>query len=514
VLYSSPILFQWVMNFSEYNQVRVRDTNQKPILEKNVYVLYWMQAYRRFESNHALDYAVFLAKKLGKELIVYEGLRTDYKWNSERLHKFILEGICDNRQTAERLGINYWSFVETLDNPARGILRKISEKACAVVTDDFPAFIIPEQIDKLSKKIDCKLIAVDSNSIIPISLYGEHASAARVLRPRIHRLFAEAYVHRAKEKISKKDLIQVEKISKAPFKEFKIEKQDIDKFLSKISFSNSVKPASDMIGGSKIALEKLNYFIKNNLNLYGDNRSNPHSPKLTPVSAMSPYLHFGHISVETIIARCLNADEKETWAPDKLNIDAKGDKDAFFGKNKSLNSYFDELITWRDIGYLLFWPKKEFNKDLRILPEWIQKILIKHATDKRDYLYTRKELEAAKTHDPLWNAAQKELIITGRMHNYMRMLWGKKVIEWSKTYKEAFDTLEEFNNKYAYDGKNPNSYTGILWCFGLFDRPWFPERNVHGNLRYMSSDSTKKKFRMMEYLEYAAKLEGKKESLF
>ena len=99
------------MNFSEYNQVRVRDTNQKPILEKNVYVLYWMQAYRRFESNHALDYAVFLAKKLGKELIVYEGLRTDYKWNSERLHKFILEGICDNRQTAERLGINYWIFV-------------------------------------------------------------------------------------------------------------------------------------------------------------------------------------------------------------------------------------------------------------------------------------------------------------------------------------------------------------------------------------------------------------------
>jgi drug/metabolite transporter (DMT)-like permease len=166
------------------------------------------------------------------------------------------------------------------------------------------------------------------------------------------------------------------------------------------------------------------------------------------------------------------------------------------------------------LAFLLFWPKKEFNKDLRILPEWIQKILIKHATDKRDYLYTRKELEAAKTHDPLWNAAQKELIITGRMHNYMRMLWGKKVIEWSKTYKEAFDTLEEFNNKYAYDGKNPNSYTGILWCFGLFDRPWFPERNVHGNLRYMSSDSTKKKFRMMEYLEYAAKLEGKKESLF
>nr|MBP7284907.1 deoxyribodipyrimidine photolyase [Leptospiraceae bacterium] len=215
-----------------------------------------------------------------------------------------------------------------------------------------------------------------------------------------------------------------------------------------------------------------------------------------------------------IITRCLNINSKETWAPDKLNMDAKGDKDLFFGKNLSLNSYFDELLTWRDIGYLLFWKKKEFHKDLRVLPEWIQKILVSHSKDKRDYLYTRKEFEAAKTHDPLWNAAQKELVITGRMHNYMRMLWGKKVIEWSKTYKEAFETLEEFNNKYAYDGRNPNSYTGILWCFGLFDRPWFPERNVHGNLRYMSSDSTKKKFKMSEYLEYVAKLEHKQESLF
>ncbi|MBK8397086.1 MAG: deoxyribodipyrimidine photolyase [Leptospiraceae bacterium] len=502
------------MNFSSYNQKRVRDTNQKPVLETKKYVLYWIQAYRRFESNHALDYAIFIAKQLNKELVVYEGLRMDYRWNSKRFHKFILEGMCDNRHTSEKIGINYWAYVETPDNPAKGLLRKISEKACIVVTDDFPSFIIPEQIKNLSDKIDCKLVAVDSNGIIPISLYGEHASAARVLRPRIHKLFPEAYIHRANEKISKKDLVSVEKPSKPPFKEFKATKEEIDKTLSKISFLNQIEPVGDMIGGTKEALRKLEFFLKNNLNLYGDNRSNPHSPKLTPASAMSPYLHFGHISVETIVSRCLNFNQNEVWAPDKINMDSKGDKDVFFGKNPSLNSYFDELLTWRDIGYLLFWPKKEFHKDLRILPEWIQKILQKHSADKRDYLYTRKEFQAAKTHDPLWNAAQKELVITGRMHNYMRMLWGKKVIEWSRTYKEAFDTLEEFNNLYAYDGRNPNSYTGILWCFGLFDRPWFPERNVHGNLRYMSSDSTKKKFKMSEYLEYIAKLENKQNDLF
>ena len=473
------------MNFSSYNQKRVRDTNQKPVLETKKYVLYWIQAYRRFESNHALDYAIFIAKQLNKELVVYEGLRMDYRWNSKRFHKFILEGMCDNRHTSEKIGINYWAYVETPDNPAKGLLRKISEKACIVVTDDFPSFIIPEQIKNLSDKIDCKLVAVDSNGIIPISLYGEHASAARVLRPRIHKLFPEAYIHRANEKISKKDLVSVEKPSKPPFKEFKATKEEIDKTLSKISFLNQIEPVGDMIGGTKEALRKLEFFLKNNLNLYGDNRSNPHSPKLTPASAMSPYLHFGHISVETIVSRCLNFNQNEVWAPDKINMDSKGDKDVFFGKNPSLNSYFDELLTWRDIGYLLFWPKKEFHKDLRILPEWIQKILQKHSADKRDYLYTRKEFQAAKTHDPLWNAAQKELVITGRMHNYMRMLWGKKVIEWSRTYKEAFDTLEEFNNLYAYDGRNPNSYTGILWCFGLF-----------------------------EYLEYIAKLENKQNDLF
>lgn len=502
------------MNFSKYNQVRVREVNQKPCQEKGEYILYWMQAYRRFESNHALDYAIYLSQKHKKELVVYEGLRSDYRWNSKRIHKFILEGICDNKETAEKLGINYWAFVETPDNPAKGILRKISEKAFAVVTDDFPAFIIPEQIKSLSSKIECSLFAVDSNSIIPITLYGEHASAARVLRPRIHKLFAESYIHRAKERITKKDLFFPEKKTKAPFKEFKADKKEIETVLSKISFSEEILPVSDMIGGSIEAHKKLNYFIKNNLNLYGDNRSNPHSPLLTSSSAMSPYLHFGHISVETIVTRCLDFSSNEKWAPDLLNVDAKGDKDLFFGKNLSLNSYFDELLTWRDIGYLLFWPKKEFHKDLSVLPEWIQKNLKKHAADKREYLYTKKQFEASKTHDPLWNAAQKELVLAGRMHNYMRMLWGKKVMEWSKTYQEAFQILEEFNNKYAYDGRNPNSYTGILWCFGLFDRPWFPERNVFGNLRYMSSDSTKKKFKMSEYLEYVARLDDKSESLF
>jgi deoxyribodipyrimidine photo-lyase len=179
-----------------------------------------------------------------------------------------------------------------------------------------------------------------------------------------------------------------------------------------------------------------------------------------------------------------------------------------------VNSFLDELLTWRDIGFLLFHKNPSFNKDISILPEWIKTNLKKHSKDKRSFIYTKEQFENCSTHDNLWNSAQKELMITGRMHNYMRMLWGKKVIEWTPSYEEAFLILEDFNNKYAYDGRNPNSYSGILWCFGLFDRPWFPERPVFGNLRFMSSDSTMKKFKMTGYLQYISSLEGNKETLF
>ncbi|MCB1177504.1 MAG: deoxyribodipyrimidine photolyase, partial [Leptospiraceae bacterium] len=189
----------------------------------------------------------------------------------------------------------------------------------------------------------------------------------------------------------------------------------------------------------------------------------------------------------------------------------RGKREGYFHKEISVNSFLDELLTWRDIGYLMFWKERSFNKNLKILPEWLKNNLETHKNDKREFIYSKSELENSKTHDIAWNAAQTELKLTGRMHNYLRMLWGKKLIEWTKSYEIAFSILEDFNNKYAYDGRNPNSYTGILWCFGLFDRPWFPERNIFGNIRYMSSDSTMKKFKMKSYINYIDSLTGEGE---
>ncbi len=495
------------MSFSSYNQSRVSLLNKMSPNVQGEYVLYWMQAYRRLFYNHSLDFALSLAKNYKKPLVVYEGLRIDYPWNSERIHRFVLEGMQENFQTAKERGFTYWSFVETKNNPAKGLLKKISEKALAIVTDNFPCFIIPEQTKKLSQKIDCPLYTVDGNGIIPLKLYGSFASAARILRPRIHSLFPEAYLHTANPNPTPHDLPKYE--AQPPFITWNPNEESIDQVLSKISFKNQVPAPRRNIGGRKIALNLLENFLCKNLLNYGEGRSNPHSPEKSPSTGLSPYLHFGYISIDEIVISVLNWKSKEKWAPDLLNSNHKGKKQGYFHKENSICDFLDELLTWRDIGYLTFFLDPSFNKDLKILPDWVKNNIAVHEKDKREYVYTKEQLRYAKTHDPVWNAAQKELLITGKMHNYMRMLWGKKVMEWTSNFEEAFEILEDFNNLYAIDGRNPNSYTGILWCFGLFDRPWFPERNVFGNIRYMSSDSTLRKFDMKEYFGYVDSLENR-----
>ena len=215
----------------------------------------------------------------------------------------------------------------------------------------------------------------------------------------------------------------------------------------------------------------------------------------------------------------LNASEP--WTPAEINAKANNKKDDFFHRDPNVNAFLDEALTWRDVGY--HWQFRR-NADCGIrnaetktvlgarvpsyfdlattLPEWAKKTLSEHAADDREFSYTLDEWERGATHDPLWNAAQKELVATGRIHNYLRMLWGKKVLEWSAAPEEAYSVLEHLNNKYAIDGRDPNSYTGILWTFGLFDRPWPPDRKVFGHVRYMSSDSAAKKFKLDGYYRY------------
>jgi len=481
-----------------YKQARLRRLNSPPTARSGDYVLYWMQIYRRLERNHALDYALHCAEQLGKPLVVYEGLRLDYPWASRRLHRFVLEGMEANVRKAADLGLSYWPLVETKKGEGRGLLRRLSGRACLVVTDDFPCFIVPHQAHALARRVEVPVIAVDSNGIIPLRLLGSAVSAAAHLRPRIHKALAEAWPHRAAAApaITRPAGRAVD----APFDTWS-PPRDLDRFVDGLAVDPSVPPVKGTPGGAPAARHRLGDFLAHRLRGYAEGRSAPRSLAEGHASGLSPYLHFGHLSIEEVAERVLATTGD--WSPDDLRLHNRGKREGFYGDDPDVNSFLDEALTWRDVGFNWHASRAADAASLETaLPAWALESLGAHASDERAYTYSAEALEAGETHDPLWNAAQRELVATGIIHNYLRMLWGKKVLEWSASPAEAYRTLEHLNNKYALDGRDPNSYTGILWCFGLFDRPWAPERKVYGRIRYMSSDNTARKFNLKPYYAY------------
>ena len=483
------------------NQARLVRLNDKPTVRSGEFVLYWMQMQRRLSHNHALDYALKCARELGKPLVIYEGLRLDYPWASARFHQFIVEGMKDNAVTARKRGLTYWPFVETPAQPARGLLTRIASRAALVVTDDFPCFIIPGQSASLARRTDCAVIAVDSNSVVPLRLLGAAPYAAAHLRPRIHKAFAEAFEQCsvAKPKSAGKDSPSID----PGFELARLENPS--RLVSTLPIDQTVRAVSEKVGGTTAARAQLKAFLKKGLPIYSDHRSDPAPPSAFHGSGLSPYLHFGHIGIEEVASSVF--DLTGGYAPARLQLEFRGKREGFFGEDKNVNSFLDEALTWRDVGYVWHVHRREDTHSLQsALPVWALATLNAHAGDRREFAYDLPAWEGARTHDPLWNAAQTELVATGGIHNYLRMLWGKKVIEWSPSPEEAYQTLVHLNNKYALDGRNPNSYTGILWCFGLFDRPWAPQRNAFGQIRYMSSGNTAKKFKLGPYLDWVATL--------
>ncbi len=496
---------------------RVRQANDKSPNPAGDYVLYWAQASRRLDRNHALDHAIHWAKVLKKPLVVYEGLRLDYPWAAARHHQFLMEGMRDNARRAKELGVTYWPFVETPARPARGLLRKIAGKACLVVTDDYPAFIVPGQIQRLARRIDVPLVAVDANGMVPLALLGDTVAAAAHLRPRLHRLFPECWGQRAAAEPNFPRAARLD----PPFELWNPE-CDIAEFVKQLPIDQSVPAVPGIEGGSHAGQAVLGAFVKEKLRHYNTGRNTPDDPDRTAASRLSPYLRSGHVSIQEIAEAVLN--HAGPWDPSMIDLTRRNKKEGFFHPDDNVNSFLDEALTWRDVGYHWHFTKNAARGvvdartveidgqrvpayfDLRsVLPLWAMKTLTEHQADPREFTYTLEEFENADTHDHLWNAAQRELVATGRIHNYMRMLWGKKVLEWSNTPERAYLILEHLNNKYAIDGRDPNSYSGIFWCFGLFDRPWV-KRKIFGNVRYMSSDNTAKKFDLDGYYEYIRRL--------
>ena len=252
-------------------------------------------------------------------------------------------------------------------------------------------------------------------------------------------------------------------------------------------------PPVAIAGGARAARAALDAFLARRLDRYADGRNVLVDGA---ASGLSPWLHLGHISVHEVVQAVWR---RHDWTPERLGAGASGAKDGWWGLPPAAEAFLDELITWRELGHHFAFHRPD-HADFASLPAWALKTLDEHRPDRREHIYEVDVLEAARTHDELWNAAQRQLRHEGVIHNYLRMLWGKKVIEWSATPEAAWAALDRLNNRWAVDGCNPNSWSGIAWCFGRFDRPWAPTRPVFGCIRWMSSDNTRRKMDVKPYL--------------
>ncbi len=463
------------------------------------FVLYWMTAFRRKDWNFSLQRAVEWAKELGKPLVILEALRCDYPWASDRLHSFILEGMRDNRRQFDETCVFYFPFVETRKGEGKGLLEKLSSYACLVVADDCPAFFLPRMVAAAARALKVKLEVVDSNGMLPLRavdrVFTTAFSFRRFLQKNLPEHLDQLPVEDPLAGVSLPPLAAIPEPITAHWG------PAADGILNAIPEGLSVLPISHQVqaapapGGSQAARNTLRVFLREKLHPYHMVRNHPDDDG---ASGLSPYLHFGHISVHQVVAELI---EREEWTRDRLSVNATGKRVGWWGMSDGAEAFLDQLITWRELGFNMCSKRDDYDQ-FGSLPGWALKDLLDHAGDLRPYRYTLDEFEAAGTHDPLWNAAQRQLLQEGRMHNYLRMLWGKKILEWSPSPQDALAVMIELNNKYALDGRDPNSYSGIFWVLGRYDRPWFPQRPVFGKIRTMSSARTMRKVRVEEYLQH------------
>jgi deoxyribodipyrimidine photo-lyase len=430
----------------ENTDSRVQLLNSAPFRDRAKYVLYWAQVNRRAEWNHGLAYAVELANQAGLPVLFYEGLTFDYPYASDRFDKFILGGVPDTQRKLYRLGIGYVFYHRRKRSDPNDVLYRLAKDAAALVTDDYPLWPARVFNPRVASKVEIPYYVVDSSCIVPMSCFEKREYAAYTIRPKIRKLLPK-YLR--------------------PLPALRVR--------HKFSGTRPEFAATNHYpGGSVAAHKRLRDFLKHSLHRYA-NSSNQPSENAT--SGLSPYLHFGHISSLEVALAVQNYAREHKLLPDE---------------------FLEELIVRRELAFN-FARFTEHPESLDALPNWARKTLRKHARDKRDPVYSRDQFEGAETHDPLWNAAQKELLLTGKIHGYYRMYWGKKIIEWSPTPEDALATTIYLNDRYALDGRDPNSCANILWCFGLHDRPWM-ERPIFGQVRYMSYDGMRRKTDVDAYI--------------
>ncbi len=434
--------------------------------KKGEYVLYWMQAAQRAEENAALEYALRAANELRQPCLAFFGLTDRFPEANARSMTFLLEGLGETQKTLADRGVK---LVIMPVSPDRGVV-EMAREASLVVVDRGYLRLQKEWRSRAAEDVACRLVQVESEVIVPVETASpKEEYAAATFRPKIKRLIPDFLRSVSETKLLKDSLGR---------KEATLDPDDIPAVLAALKIDRKVAASPVFKGGTAEAKKRFRLFLRERLDHFGDRRNDP---SLDYISHLSPYLHFGQIS--------------PIWAAMKAAATESPGRDAFL----------EELIVRRElaVNFVHYHPHYDSPE---CLPAWAKATLRDCARDRRPSLYSRDELEAGKTHDPYWNAAQREMVLTGKMHGYMRMYWGKKILEWSPTIEEAYAATLYLNNKYELDGRDPNGFAGAAWCFGKHDRPW-SKRPVFGSVRYMNDKGLRRKFDVDRYVRNVAGLE-------
>ncbi len=439
---------------------RIKVLNTAPAASGR-YVLYWMQASQREACNHALEYAVEQANELSLPLAAVFGVTADYPQANLRHYTFMLQGLAETAAALASRGVQLVVLPESPDAAAL----EMAKDAALLVTDRGYLRIQKQWRRNVAAKAACPVVQVESDVVVPVEVVSDKEEyAARTIRPKIHKHLAE-FLKPLRRVPLRRDSLGLRLGGVKP--------ADIVSLADKLRLDRSVGPVTAFVGGASWAEKLLNEFVSHKLADYAERRGDP---SLDIQSHMSPYLHFGQISPVQIALAV-----QRSAAP-------KAAKEA----------YLEELIIRRELSMNFVNFNSRYDS-YESLPAWAKISLKARAADRREYVYTLDELAAARTHDAYWNAAQKEMLRTGKMHNYMRMYWGKKIIEWTRSPKRAFDTAVYLNNAYELDGRDANSFAGVAWCFGRHDRPW-TNRPIFGQVRYMNAAGLDRKFDMAAYV--------------
>lgn len=443
-------------NTNKMNKKRIKIL--KEVGAKKGPIIYWMQREQRVNDNWALIYAYEKSLETKQTLIVVFNIVDKFLQATLRQYYFMIEGLKEVESKLDKLNIR---FELLLGKPDEQIPKYISKQEASLLVTDFnPLKISREWKEKVKSKINISFYEIDSHNIVPVwEASPKLEFAAYTIRPKINNRLPE-YLD---------DFPKLKKFSKTVNQS----KINWDSVYKSLKIDISIKPVDHFIPGENAANNILQNFIEQKLNSYSDDRNDPNKKG---ISNISPYLHFGHISAQRI-ALILNQ----------------------FQEDKSVASYLEELIIRRELSDNFCYYNPNYDS-FEGFHDWAKTSLNLHRDDKRDFLYSLEEFEHAKTHDDLWNAAQMEMVTTGKMHGYMRMYWAKKILEWTKSPEEALTFGIYLNDKYELDGRDPNGYVGLAWSIGgVHDRAW-GERPVFGKVRYMNYNGCKRKFDVKNYI--------------